>query len=55
MDPPPYQHKDTPETFWERMRMIHGPDVGPRPRDSIAYSDDSTGDIEVTDIPEQRP
>lgn len=21
-------HKDTPESFWERMRMIHG-DVGP--------------------------
>jgi hypothetical protein len=24
-----YQHKDTPETFWERMRLIHGEDVGP--------------------------
>lgn len=24
-----YQHKDTPESFWERMREIHGPDVGP--------------------------
>lgn len=22
-------HKDTPDTFWERMRMIHGDDVGP--------------------------
>lgn len=21
-------HKDTPDSFWERMRMIHG-DVGP--------------------------
>ena len=25
-----YQHKDTPESFWERMRAIHGPDYGPR-------------------------
>lgn len=23
----PYQHKDTPTTFWERMKMIHGDDV----------------------------
>ena len=22
-----HPHKDTPETFWERMRLIHGPDV----------------------------
>jgi protein subunit release factor B len=24
-----YEHKDTPESFWERMKMIHGDDVGP--------------------------
>jgi tRNA nucleotidyltransferase (CCA-adding enzyme) len=24
-----HQHKDTPESFWERMRMVHGPDYGP--------------------------
>lgn len=23
-------HKDTPESFWERMRALHGPEVGPR-------------------------
>lgn len=24
-----YQHKDTPETFWDRMAYIHGEDVRP--------------------------
>lgn len=22
-----YVHKDTPETFWERMRLVHGEDI----------------------------
>lgn len=28
IEPRSYQHKDTPESFWERMRLIHGEDVG---------------------------
>lgn len=26
----PYPHKDTPETFWERMVLIHGKEVLPK-------------------------
>jgi len=36
-----HPHKDTPESFWERMRLIHGPDIhGPQ---STSEPDESKG------------
>jgi hypothetical protein len=32
-----YRHKDTPESFWERMKAIHGPDYHPPVRQGVTY------------------
>lgn len=39
-----YEHKDTPESFWERMRAIHGPDYAPPVREGIKYCSQECAD-----------
>jgi len=37
-----HPHKDTPESFWERMRLIHGPDVHAPQRASASDKQDAS-------------
>jgi hypothetical protein len=45
-------HKDTPESFWERMRMIHGEDVGPGGR-TLHYTEVPLEDATTVSLPEE--
>ena len=45
-------HKDTVETFWERMREIHGPDVGPPSGRDLHFYEIDPKDATAISLPE---